>query len=343
MPSPGPTAYEFRDLARNKARACTRALSRALGHIESVLLTDRPLRHPPTFVLGPPRSGSTLLGQLLTYALDVAYLPSLPGWMPCEGRPPAVWLTRAARALSLTEPRAEFASHYGAAGVGDAADSERLVWHYVLPEGHLEPNDLSDAARRASRAIVSGIERVFCRPFVDKSVAHAIRIPALLDLFPDALFVRIRRNPLAVAQSVYLGRSRSDAMARAWPTPKARGYETLRDKTLLEQACGQMALFEAEIDEAWPLIPASRRTELSYEDVCDDPQRAVTAVAELLCKSGAPTTQVEALPPRLRRSEKRRVDRDTYDRIAELVSRTYAEGFTALAEPEDDPPSAEPT
>ncbi len=47
-----------------------------LGHDESALAPDHdhPLRHPPIFFLGAPRSGSTLAVQVITDALDLGYI-----------------------------------------------------------------------------------------------------------------------------------------------------------------------------------------------------------------------------------------------------------------------------
>jgi hypothetical protein len=64
----------------NPANYARRALSLAnsylLGHLESVLAPEpsEPLRHPPIFFLGAPRSGSTLAVQVVTDALDVGYI-----------------------------------------------------------------------------------------------------------------------------------------------------------------------------------------------------------------------------------------------------------------------------
>src|SRR6056297_1198149 len=38
---------------------------------------DYPVRHPFLFVVGPPRSGTTLLSQLIAYTFDVSYINNL--------------------------------------------------------------------------------------------------------------------------------------------------------------------------------------------------------------------------------------------------------------------------
>ena len=57
-------------------RALHIANSRILNHAESIFAPNvsESLSHPPIFFLGAPRSGSTLVVQVITDALDVGYL-----------------------------------------------------------------------------------------------------------------------------------------------------------------------------------------------------------------------------------------------------------------------------
>src|SRR5439155_14834089 len=52
------------------------ALNTILDRLEtaSSASADEPLRHPPIFIVGPPRTGSTLLYQLVAARFDVGYL-----------------------------------------------------------------------------------------------------------------------------------------------------------------------------------------------------------------------------------------------------------------------------
>ena len=65
-------------------RACRRLLSvfnRVVSPLESwPRRHDRPLRYPPIFIVGPPRSGTTLVYQALIEYLDVGYLSNFHGW-----------------------------------------------------------------------------------------------------------------------------------------------------------------------------------------------------------------------------------------------------------------------
>ena len=97
-----------------------------LEHIETLLAPDPdlPLRHPPIFFLGAPRSGSTLAVQVITDALDVGYISN----RHCQ------WFGAPALAESLFQPtkdrpRSDFQSQQGTTK-GNYAPAECGEWWY---------------------------------------------------------------------------------------------------------------------------------------------------------------------------------------------------------------------
>jgi hypothetical protein len=112
----------------------------------------------------------------------------------------------------------------------------------------------------------------FGRPLVLKSPPHTCRIRLLLEMFPDARFVHIHRDPYAVFRST-------------------RG--TIRtDKTLCLQASGSpdfdariIRLYRIMYDsffEERHLIPEGRFHELGFEELERDPIRVVRGIYERL-------------------------------------------------------------
>jgi hypothetical protein len=70
---------EARQIPRFARRRSVTALNRALSRIElrKAVAAEVPLNHPPVFIVGAPRSGSTLLYQLIVVRFDVGYLSNL--------------------------------------------------------------------------------------------------------------------------------------------------------------------------------------------------------------------------------------------------------------------------
>jgi hypothetical protein len=110
------------------------------------------------------------------------------------------------------------------------------------------------------------------RPIVLKSPTHTCRIRLLLELFPDARFIHIHRNPYAVFVS---NRGRHDT---------AVGYSRLQrscttdDEMFIQRYREMYDAFFAERD----LIPPPQYHELAFEDLEKDPLGQLRAIYERL-------------------------------------------------------------
>jgi hypothetical protein len=100
------------------------------------------------------------------------------------------------------------------------------------------------------------------KPLVLKSPGHTGRIKILLDLFPDARFVHIHRNPYDVYQS-------TDHMIRnagAWWALQSHDFTDLEDRIINQYKELHDVFFEERA-----LIPKGRFHELRYESLETDP------------------------------------------------------------------------
>jgi omega-hydroxy-beta-dihydromenaquinone-9 sulfotransferase len=109
------------------------------------------------------------------------------------------------------------------------------------------------------------------RPLVLKNPANTARIRLLLELFPDARFVHIQRNPWEVfVSTVHMMRTLSQTMRfhsvdEAWAeTLVLENYERMMARYLEERA----------------LVPAGRLMEVRYEDLVEDPLPVMQGIYE---------------------------------------------------------------
>jgi len=314
-----------------------RAALSLTGRLESRFLSRKKMKFPPLFIVGPPRSGTTLLGQVIDTGLDVAHIPTLAVRMSrnYSQRPPLVLISKLAKQFGRRKTgAANFESIYGAStSLGDASDSDP-IWRIVLPDGFLDKGMLDQSTREYVYREFSGIERVFDRPLIDKSVGHSLRIPALLEIFPDALFVRCRRDVLAVAQSVWIGRA--NFPSTLWPTPKVRGYELLQHRPREEQAAGQQYLFEQDLNEGLAQVDPQRVIDVDYSDLCQSPKREISRIFDLMARNGVAVTKNRCLPDHFKNSRHRRIPMDTYESIIGHLERFWGRSIERLNEPPND-------
>jgi hypothetical protein len=232
-----------------------------------------PVPHAPVFILGHWRTGTTMLHELLAcdprhafpttydcfaphhFLLTRRWLPQLVGRLAPTRRP------MDAMAAGLNRPQED---EFALCLLGQPSPYERIAFPnrptsdgFDLPPG---------AVRRWKRVFYRFVQAVTAanggRRLVLKSPPHTARIPILLELFPDARFVHLVRDPYAVYPStLHLWRVLLAAHGLQRPDWDALPEYVLRTFTTLY----------ARLEEARPLVPPGRLHELRYEDLVRDP------------------------------------------------------------------------
>lgn len=119
-----------------------------------------------------------------------------------------------------------------------------------------------EAWKSAFRWFLQKLTFKYQRPLVLKSPPHTARIRLLLEMFPDARFVHIHRDPYTVFQSF-----RHYFDTATWHTYLQRpNVSQIEDRILRRYT----ALYDAYFEER-PLIPAGRFHEVRFTDLERDP------------------------------------------------------------------------
>ena len=252
------------------------------------------LAEPPLFVLGHWRSGTTLLQELLI--LDERH--TYPNTYECFAPLHFVWtewfvppLLR--RLLPSTRPMDTMEAGWDRPQEDEFAlcnmgvPSPYLAWafpqHGPVADEYLDLESLSDAERQrwkqALRAFVERVAAMRNRRIILKSPTHTARVKTLLEVFPDARFVHIVRDPLALFPSTM----------RLWNTLSyVQGLQTVDsgipwvERQILDTFARMYERFEQDRN----LIPAGRLAELHYEELAADPVGQMQSVYEQLDLGG---------------------------------------------------------
>ena len=166
---------------------------------------DEPLRYPPIFFLGAPRSGSTLAVQVITDALDVGYITN----RHCQ------WFGVPALAEKLfhpirSRPASDYRSRHGVTQ-GWHAPAECGEWWYRFfrrKPPYMRLDEVDPAKMRAFRRSVAALTNAFDRPIVFKNLYASLRIQAIAHYLPESLFVVIHRNEVDNGHSLLEARDR---------------------------------------------------------------------------------------------------------------------------------------
>jgi len=275
-------------------------LQSALSLVESVLYGRQielaRLNERPLFVLGHPRTGTTLIHTLL--ALDHHAFGCCSTF--CTGFPSSfLWFERFKSAfssmISSTRPMDNMPLDFDTPQEDELATNV-LTAAQVSPYAPLvfmthEPDyrpffsfKLAPVAARErwTRAFLYLLKKltVRARPgvrLVLKSPVHTSRIGLLLQLFPDAQFVYMHRDPITVFSS---------AARMAETTYWCQYLATPTDEQILEFILSQFVTLFDDYIACRAAVPAGNLVELSYDELVANPSAAVRKVYSALSIEG---------------------------------------------------------
>jgi hypothetical protein len=256
-------------------------LSPFLRRIENRLLADHSdaAPSPPLlFIVGSPRSGTTLTFQCLTHYFDVIYPSHLAALFPLT---PAfgLWLSGLAYG---NRPHRAFHSLHGYS-LGDSLlgpdEWETLFRKFVIPRlEETSPAIASLAGLPHVGRIVGYMRRVSDKPLVLKVPLAVLHINPLARLLPTSMFLHIERSPLDTARSIYRAKrlegKPADAMWYIRP-PLLRDCEF---PTEAHQIAAQVREIDRLTKESFSLLDSSRKQSVRYESLCHSPAAEVERI-----------------------------------------------------------------
>ena len=261
----------------------------------------------PLFILGAPRSGTTLIYQLVCHAYRFAYLTrymsdlyGLHGVLYALSRP------------FLGQAPAVFSSSYGRVpGLFLPAESGNL-WSRWLPwhagAGHrVEAEAASGRTCANLHEHLAALQAMSGRPFAFKSVYLSLGAGFLARCLPEARFIRVVRDEFETAVSIYRGRcERKDP--GAWWSVIPPNVEELIHEPLCRQVAEQVEEVNTTLQEDLRRHAPGRFLNVSYEQLCDSPRRVIEGLDEWLKAAGYETNPERNIPDHLTPPARRGLD-----------------------------------
>lgn len=254
--------------------------------------------HPVVFVMGPHRSGTTLFMQWLAKTGAVAYPTNILSRF--YGAP----LIGARVQLLLTDPRYAFRNEIldfnGAIsfdsdiGKTSGALGPNEFWHFwrrFLPFDDLDWLADEELFRVVDQELLvaelTGLTRVFGKPFALKGMILNYNIGFLDAIFAKALFVQVKRDPVANVASILDARKRQLGSESEWHSFKIREYGQLRALEPIAQCAGQLHYITRAVTQGMAAVDDSRKLVVGYEEFCKDPRSVFGRLAEKLKIAGS--------------------------------------------------------
>lgn len=244
-----------------------------LSVIEKAILSRKyQSAQPQLFVLGLPRSGTTLVYQYIVHRLKVAYLTNGVGNYPQSPCLVTFLQTRLHR-----EYQSDFKSYYGKVTGPVAPREAGSFWgRFFSFERYVRHEDVNTKDMDTLKNTIACVQHIFHnKPFVNKNVKHMLRIDALSKIYPNSYFLVVERKLQDVALSVIRGRYASLNDPREWWSVKPPSHEELKHLPVTEQVARQLISLREKMERDFSNVPAEKILRVKYEQFCKNPESLI--------------------------------------------------------------------
>jgi hypothetical protein len=277
---------------------------------------------PPVFIIGPPRSGTTLLHQVLIARYQFVYFTNFTALLY---RVPtiAAWLAQKA---SPDEGVSDYVSQYGKTASWHGPHECGEFWYRWFPRGdyvYVAPGITATTHSQELRREITGMSKVAKAPALFKNTYNSMRIAPIVEAFPEACFLVCCRDPAMTAQSILVGRQRLYGDKERWLGVPPRNIDQIKQHHYCEQAVEQVYYTYRQIDEDRCRFGEERFHNVVYENLCNDTRETLGNIGEFLRDRGvSPLTRGDA-PARFPVSDMRKISNADCARIKEKVTELW--------------------
>jgi len=226
---------------------------------------------PVFFIVGAPRSGTTVLLQTIINHFSVAYINNFIA---------KFWKAPVIGSIffkSISDSQPELAYHSKGGFTSDIYGPHEFgyFWRRFFPYG--ESHELKKEVHKnidvqTLNREISGLEIHLEKPLIFKNpAALSLQIDFLSKYIPNSYFIYIKRKPFYIAQSLLLKRIDKFKNPDIWYSVKPSNYKQLIQKPPVEQVSGQVFYTIRKIEEDLSEISDERVFQLNYEEFCENP------------------------------------------------------------------------
>lgn len=219
----------------------------------------------PIFIIGAPRTGSTILYQALTNNYRVLYIDNTA----------CAWWRNLRFGLWLSQkkygdaPHNNFKSEHGdTKKFGGHAPSEcGTFWYRWLPKDRhfIDHFEITEQMIKQIRCEVLGASHYLKQPLVFKNLNAGQRLRLIHKAFPNARIIYVRRDPRFVVRSILKARHQVGVKPGQWWSIMPRNVNELLKLPENEMCVAQVYHLEKQIEEDMALFPEENVREVHYQ------------------------------------------------------------------------------
>lgn len=259
---------------------------RAAGHavmspFESLASDDDIQTAPPVFIIGAPRSGTTLLYELMITSFRFAYISNAAHRFY---RTPLTATRLFKNAVSNW--RGDFSSSYGHIDGWGAPNEGGWVWQRWLTDSEwTDGSGFSEEQTHELRGLTHGLSSILQAPFLNKNVMHSNRLRLMHHIWPDVLFIEVRRDILDNARSIVRAERSNggpEKFGDQWWSVRPKLASEYATNCDLERAVAQVVGVTRDIADDIAQLPHAPLHCVNYSHLCADPMGELAKIETFL-------------------------------------------------------------
>ena len=282
---------------------------------------------PIIYIVGAPRSGTTLLSQIISRYLPVGFINNLIArfWMK-----PSVGI-RLSEVLLGSDARHEisFQSRFGTTKKIQEPHEFGYFWRYWLkldqaPTHKLSPDLLASLDKEGLKAALEKeMLASFQMPVVFKNVICGLQAAFLTKIHPSSLFIHISRDPFITAASILKSRHERFGSYDTWWSlkPSTWPFPSCENDPAAEVAM-QVCECRREIDEELSK-PGVHALRLTYEGLCEKPLQFLEQLCRALEGLGQKMKPFDEPLPPLHSSRKAEIPEIMIEKLKLAIDKTF--------------------
>jgi hypothetical protein len=280
-------------------------------------------RVPVIFIIGAPRTGTTLLYQVLVSGYRFTYFNNFTATFyaaPVIGLKISQW-------ISLFRPATQsFDSSFGRTNGWFGPHEAASFWYRWFPRGdniYIGPGQTNKDVLEDFRIEITSMYQTTSAPLLFKNTFNSMRIAPLVEALPEASFIVCRRDPVDTAQSILNARIKASGSKATWWSLPPREFNWIRQKPYWDQVVEQVYYTERQIDMDREWFGSDRFLDVSYRELCQNTKAEVGRIESYLKSRGIDLTLIGNIPSSFQYSSSKQVDDDDYLRIKSKVYRLW--------------------
>ena len=317
---------EYRKDSKQEERL--KHLNANLAPLESQLISSFDLPQLPiVFIVGAPRSGSTLLSQILAQTGSFSYITNFVArfWMA----PYVGMLIEDALGIRKLEGDRSFVSRFGVTEGWVGPHEFGYFWSrwFRFGETHqLDAKGLEEIDLDVLRKELAALESVYKKPFCFKYLPFGLHIPFLAEYFENSIFVLCRREPVYNMQSLLIARSKILGNESHWWSLRPKEYPHLLSTSPYEQIAGQIYYTLKEIETSFSTLSPERFLHILYDDLCSQPRVEVNRVVETVSQMGIELHwNADVIPERFESTDIKRISDEEFQKLRKVAQRYFGD------------------